>query len=141
MTLWELLKLYKNGFCDDVSDNYIDYLFCIDFDSKTDSGIQKDFPYMCRFTELLFKKTDIDYINDDNRIVCKFSKIIDDNIDIFKQFIKDNYIESMHWIIEDDAIDSGELHYHILEDFNAVLSGATGEKANKIFCKLLESCK
>ena len=117
MKLIELASLYDT-FETDIADNYIDEVIYICYEKNTE--ISKDFPYMDKFIKLLLEKTDIEKINGDI-IICKFSKIIDDNMELFKKYIKDTWIDSMQWVLEEDAIEHGEFHYEIIKDFGNVV--------------------
>ena len=138
MKLYEYYKIKSNGLDDDISDNYIDYTltFCIDSDFEK----SEDYKNMIDFTVLLMKKTEIEKINGDV-IICKFSDIIDNNIDLIKDFIRKNWIESMQWVLDEDSIEHGELHYEVLKDFDNVIGGCYGESMNKIYLDLLKKCK
>ena len=138
MKLYEYYKIKSDGLDDDISDNYIDYAltFCIDSDFEK----SEDYKNMIAFTVLLMKKTEIEKINGDV-IICKFSDIINNNIDLIKDFVRENWIESMQWVIDEDSIEHGEFHYEVLKDFDNVIGGRYGESTNKLYLDLLKKCK
>lgn len=137
MKLIELASLYDT-FDEDISDNYIDICIYICYEKNT--KISEDFPYMDNFIKLLLEKTEIEKINGDV-IICKFSKIIDDNLELFKEYIKKSWVDSMQWVLEEDAINHGEFHYEIIKDFGNVVNGNYGESVNKMYYELLKKCK
>lgn len=138
MKLWDYLMMYKDYVELEVPDTEIDNIVCIEFDKSTAAEISKDFPYMDKFTQLLCQKVDIDYFVPDGIPVCNFSKLINDNIDLFKKHIKKHWVESMQWVIEDD---SGELEYEIIKEFDNVIGGRYGESVNKQYFETLSKCK
>lgn len=138
MKLWDYLMMYKDYVELEVPDTEIDNIVCIEFDKSTAAEISKDFPYMDKFTQLLCQKVNIDYFVPDGIPVCNFSKLINDNIDLFKKHIKKHWVESMQWVIEDD---SGELEYEIIKEFDNVIGGRYGESVNKQYFETLSKCK
>ncbi len=138
MTLYDFYKIKSDGLNDDISDNYIDIAISISIDSDFEkSGEYKN---LIDFTVLLMKKSEIECINGDV-IVCKFSDIINNNIDSFKKFIRDNWVDSMQYVLSDDSIEHGDFHYEILKEFDNVVIGNYGEKINKKYLELLKACK
>lgn len=138
MILYDYYKITKTGINSDVSDNYIDFAISItmDFDYEK-SG---DYRNMIDFTILLMKKTEIDYIDGD-LIVCKFSDIITNNLDLIKEYIRKNWNEDFKYCLDDDCIKHGELHYEVLKEFDNVINGRYNEKCNKQYLQLLKKCK
>lgn len=138
MKLIDLVNLYDN-FSEEVSDNYIDIALSIDYDMN-DNSFSKEYPNLYKFTKRLISLAEVEKINGDV-IICKFSKIIDDNIEKFKGFIKNNWCDSMQWVLEEDVIKYGEFHYEILNDINNVLIGRYSEKVISKYLYLLNDCK
>lgn len=139
MKLWEYLTMYKGWVELDVPDTEIDNTISVCMDNSNPWKISDDFPYMDKFSELLFKKVDISYFVQDGIPVCDFSKIINNNIELFKKHIKKNWIEDMQWVLE--CIDSGEFAYEIIKEFDNVIGGRYGETVNKQYYNLLQNCK
>lgn len=138
MKLIELVNLY-DSFSEDIADNYIDTVITIDWE-KESTSLDKEYPYLMKATKRLMAITEIEKING-SVIICKFSKIIDDNIQLFKGFIENNWVDSMQWVLDEDAIKHGEFHYEILKDLNNVVIGNYGESVNKKYYQLLSKCK
>ena len=99
MKLWDYLMMYKDYVELEVPDTEIDNIVRIEFDKSTAAEISKDFPYMDKFAKLLCQKVDIEYFVPDGIPVCNFSKLINNNIDLFKNHIKKHWIEGMQWVI------------------------------------------
>jgi hypothetical protein len=81
---------------------------------------------------------DIEYFVPDGIPVCNFSKLIHNNMELFKKHIRENWTEEMQWVLEDD---SGELEYEIIKEFDNVVSGRYGEGVNRQYFYTLVECK
>ena len=138
MKLNEYLMMYKDWVELDVPDTEIDYTVYVGFDKETAGKISDDFPYMDKFIDLLYKKVDISYLVPDGIPVCDFSKLIHDNLDLFKKHIKETWVEDMQWVLDDE---SGEFEYEIIKEFDNVINGRYGESVNKGYFDLLSKCK
>ena len=139
MKLWEYLTMYKGWVELDVPDTEIDTTIYVCMDNSKPWKISDDFPYMDKFSELLFKKVDISYFVQDGIPVCDFSKIINNNVELFKKHIKKHWVENMQWVLE--CVDDGEFAYEIIKEFDNVIDGRYGESVNKQYYNLLKSCK
>ena len=138
MKLYEYYKIRKDGLEDDIADNYIDFAFCFCISEEDEKDTE--FKNMADFTVLLMKKTEIECING-NVIICKFSDIINNNMDLIKKFIRENWTEEYQYVLEEDAIKHDEFHYEVLKEWNNVITGNYGEKMNKKYLELLKACK
>lgn len=138
MKLWDYLMMYKDYVRLEVADTEIDTIVCIDFDKKTATQISKDYPYMDKFTNILCQKVDIEYFVPDGIPVCNFSKLIHNNLELFKKHIKENWVEEMQWVLNDD---SGELEYNVIKEFDNVVNGRYGEDVNRQYFYTLFECK
>lgn len=138
MTLYDLYKIKSDGLNDDISDNYIDIAISISIDSDFEKS--SEYKNLIEFTVLLMKKSEIECING-SVIVCKFSDIINNNMDLFRKFIRDNWVDSMQYVCSDDSIEHGDFHYEILKEFNNVVIGNYSERINKKYLDLLKACK
>jgi len=141
MKLWDYLSMYRGMVDLDVPDTEIDNAITVSFDSDTKDEIDKEFPYMDKFTQLLYKKLDIAYFVPDGIPVCNFSKIINENLELFKQHVKKHWTEECQWVLQQDAIDAGEFVYEFIKEFGSVVGGRYGESVNKQYYNLLKKCK
>lgn len=141
MKLWDYLSMYKGSVDLDVPDTEIDNTIFVCFDSETKDEIDKEFPYMDKFIKLLLKKVDVDYFVPDGIPVCNFSKIINDNIELFKNHVKKHWTDECQWVLEQDAIDAGEFAFQFIKEFDSVVGGRYGETVNKQYFNLLSKCK
>lgn len=139
MKLWDYFTMYKSCVEFEVPDTEIDTVVLFVFDNSKPWKISKDFPYMDKFTELLMKKVDIAYFVQDGIPIGDFSKIINNNEELFKEHIKKHWIEDMQWVLE--CINSGEFAYEIIKEFDNVVGGRYGESVNKQYYELLKACK
>ena len=137
MKLIEYLNLFKNG-CDvDTTDTEIDEVvtICYDKNDKPD----EDFPFLFKFTNKLLSKVDIAYLNNGGMcpVVADYSKLILNNIDLFKDFVKKNWIEEKQYVLDDIV----ELQYEFIKDFHLILAGYGTETDNRNYYNLLANCK
>lgn len=138
MKLYDIYKIKKNGLEDDIADNYIDFAFCFCISEEDENDTE--YKNMIDFTILLMKKVDIECINGDI-IICKFSDIINNNMDLIKDFIRKNWIKECQCFLDEDAIKYGEFHYEVLKEWNNVIIGNYGEEMNRKYLDLLKACK
>ena len=141
MKLWDYLKMYKGWVEFDAPDSEIDTIVYVCMDNSEPYKISKDFPYMDKFIQLLYKKVDIDCFVPDGIPVCDFSKIIHDNETLFKKHIKKHWVDGMQWVLNQDAIETGEFAYEIIKEFDNVIGGRYGESVNKQYYELLKACE
>lgn len=137
MKLIEYLNLYKDGCCIDTADTEIDEIVTVDY-NKEDKP-DKDFPYLHKFTIALFNKVDLAYLNDGGccPAVVNYSKLITDNIDLFKDFVKKNWREDKQYVLEDMT----ELQYEFIKDIHLMLAGYGTETDNRNYYELLSKCR
>jgi hypothetical protein len=138
MKLIDYLSMYKGWVDLDVFDTKIDTVIHIGFERENLGNYDEHFPYMSKFTELLLQKVDISYFVPDGVPVCDFSKLINDNAELFKKHIKKHWIDSMQWAADDDT---GEFEYEIIKEFDSVINGRYGETVNKQYYETLKKCK
>lgn len=136
MKLYDYLSMYRGWIDFDVPDTEIDTTIYVGFD-KTEEP-DKDFPYMNKFTELLYKVVDVKYLVPDGIPVCDFSGLIHKNEELFRDHIKNHWKEEAQWVLEDD---SGEFEYELIKEFANVINGNYGESVNKQYYETLEQCK
>lgn len=141
MKLWDYLSMYRGSVDLDVPDTEIDNTITVCFNSDTKDEIDKEFPYMDKFTQLLYKSVDIAYFIPKGIPVCNFSKIINNNIELFKLHVKKHWTESCQWVLAQDAIDEGEFTFEFIKEFGNVIGGNYGETVNKQYYNLLLKCK
>ena len=134
MKLIELAKL-QDIWETDIADNEIDICFYICYEKEHK---ENDFPYMYKSIELLLQKVEVEKINGEI-VIGKFSKLIKDNEKLFDDFIKNNWVDSMQWVLENK--DNGEYEYEIIKDLGNVVNGDYGESVNKKYYQLLKKCK
>ena len=94
---------------------------------------------MDKFVNLLLKSVEIDYLRSDGVPICKFSDIINNNLDMFKEHVKKHWSEDCQWVLNQDAIDAGEFAYEFIKEFDNVVGGRYGESVNKQYYELLQA--
>jgi hypothetical protein len=130
--------MFKDCVDFDVPDNEIDTTVTVCFDRNTVDEVSKDYPYMDKFTKLLLEKVEVDCLLSDGTPICRFSKLINDNKELFIEFIRKEWRENLQWLIDDT---SGEFEYEIIKEFDNVVGGRYGESNNKSYYQLLRKCK
>jgi hypothetical protein len=136
MYLIDYFKLYKDT-CDvDTTDTEIDGVVTICYDK--DDEPDKDYPYLFKFTQELLKKVRLAYLVDDGvcPVVADYSKLITDNIELFKNFVKTTWREDKQYVLEDEV----ELRYEFIKDFHLMLAGYGTETDNRNYYELLSEC-
>lgn len=141
MKLFDYLKMHKYFVSIDVPDNEIDVVVVVCFNPEIADYVGLDFPYMDKFTNLIYKKVEIDYLMDNGTPVCKFSDIINKNIELFKEHVKKHWKKEMQWVLDQDNIDAGEFAYEFIKEFDNVIGGRYPESVNKQYYELLSNCK
>ena len=136
MKLLEYLNLYKDGCCIDTADTEIDEVVTVDYDK--DYEPDKYFPHLSKFQNELLKKVDLAYLNDGGYcpVVADYSKLITDNIELFKKFVKTNWREDKQYVLEDMT----ELQYEFIKDFHLMLAGFGTETDYRNYYKLIAEC-
>lgn len=123
MTIYDYMKMHEgNGLDVDTYDTEYDaeVTICIDADME-DSEDSYD-----RFCIGLVKLVEIDKVSS-NSFTCKWSKLIEDNMELFKAFSKEHWIEQY----EDDE---KEFIYQWIKELDAYLAGYVGESTYYSFC-------
>lgn len=136
MYLIDYFKLYKDT-CDvDTTDTEIDGVVTICYDK--DEEPDQDFPYLFKFTQELLKKVRLAYLIDNGvcPVVADYSKLITDNIELFKNFVKTTWREDKQYVLEDEV----ELRYEFIKDFHLMLAGYGTETDNRNYYELLLEC-
>ena len=133
MKLIEYLNLYKNGCCIDTSDTEIDEVVTVDYNK--DDKPDEEFPCLHKFALALFSKVDLAYLIDGGYcpVVADYSKLITDNVDLFKEFVKENWREDTHYVLDDMV----ELQYEFIKEFHLTLAGYQTETFNRKYYELI----
>ena len=136
MKLLEYFNLYKDGCCIDTADTEIDEVVTIDYDNEDEPD--KDFPCLSKFQNELLKKVNLAYLNDGGYcpVVADYSKLITDNIELFKKFVKTNWREDKQYVLDDMT----ELQYEFIKDFHLMLAGYGTETDNRNYYELIAEC-
>ena len=137
MKLIEYFNLYKDGCCIDTTDTEIDEVVTIDYNK--DDKPDKEFPCLHKFAIALFNKVDLAYLIDGGfcPVVADYSKLITDNIDLFKEFVKKNWREDKQYVLEDMT----ELQYEFIKDIHLMLAGYGTETDNRNYYELISKCR
>ena len=141
MKLWDYMTMYKEWVQLHAADKDIDITIYVDYENGEKKSKDKENKYMDKFKELLFKKVDIDHFIPDGIPVCNFSKIINENIELFKEHIKKYWKEECQWVLEQCAINSGDFAYELIKEFGCVICGDYGETVCKQYYNTLKKCK
>lgn len=141
MKLFDHLMMYKDGIDLDIPDNEIDAVVTVCFEPSEANKIDEEYPYMDKFTTLLYKKVEVESLMSDGTPICKFSDIINKNIELFKEHVEKHWKEEMQWVLDQDNIDAGEFAYEFIKEFDNVIGGRYPESVNKQYYELLASCK
>lgn len=136
MKLIEYFNLYKDGVDVDTADTEIDEVvtICYDKNEKPD----EDFPYLAKFQNELLSKVNLAYLNDGGYcpVVADYSKLIKDNIELFRSFVKTAWREDKQYVLEDMT----ELQYEFIKDFHLMLAGYGTETDNRNYYELIAEC-
>ena len=141
MKLFDYLMMFKEDVDFDVPDTEIDNTVTVCFVKKAAEEISEDFPNMDKFVLKLLKMVDVAYLLRDGTPVCDFSKIINEHIDLFTEFVKENWSEDYQYVCEQDNIDNGEFAYQFIKEFDNVVGGRYGEGMNGKYLELLNACE
>ena len=124
MTLFEYLELQQGGWIS--ADTYdTDYDIIVTIDADIDDKDNED-PYY-QFTFGLLRSVEIESIGKDT-LTCKWSKFITDNMELFKAFAKEYWVNQY----EDDE---EEFIYQWIREIHYYLAGYVGNSTYKAFCK------
>ena len=134
MKLIDYFNLYKFGCTMDTSDTEIDAVVTIDYDKRLEPD--KDYPYYDKFQKAFLSKVDIAYLNPDSCVVADYSKLITDNIELFKKFVKEHWVEESQYVLEDMT----ELQYEFIKEFHLLLAGYGTETDNRNYYELISEC-
>jgi hypothetical protein len=118
----------------DTSDTEIDAVVTIDYDKRLEPD--KDYPYYDKFQKAFLSKVDIAYLNPDSCVVADYSKLITDNIELFKKFVKEHWVEESQYVLEDMT----ELQYQFIKEFHLLLAGYGTETDNRNYYELISEC-
>ena len=134
MKLNELLDLFYGGCCFDTYDTVYDAV--VTWDWNKDAKIDDRYPYYFKMSRLLASKLDIAYISGDINpvIVIEYTKLIKDNMGLFREFANEYWDEE--YIHEDDD----DFIYEFIEQIHLILSGLGCERDYKVFYELLLKC-
>jgi len=135
MKLIEYLNLYKDGCCIDTADTEIDEIVTIDY-NKNDKP-DDEFPYLHKFTIALFNKVNLAYLNDGGAVIVDYSKLITDNLELFKNFVKTTWREDKQYVLDDMT----ELQYEFIKDIHLMLAGYGTETDNRNYYELISECR
>ena len=135
MKLIEYLNLYKDGCCIDTADTEIDEIVTVDY-NKNDKP-DDEFPYLYKFTIALFNKVNLAYLNDGGAVIVDYSKLITDNLELFKNFVKTTWREDKQYVLDDMT----ELQYEFIKDIHLMLAGYGTETDNRNYYELISECR
>jgi hypothetical protein len=137
MKLIDYLNLYKDGCSIDTSDTEIDAVVNVDYDKNAKPD--EEFPYLQKFSIALFSKVDLAYLIDGAycSAVVDYSKLITDNIELFRNFVKTTWREDKQYVLEDMT----ELQYEFIKDINLMLAGYGTETDNRNYYELISECR
>ena len=135
MKLLEYFNLYKDSVDVDTADTEIDEVVTICYDKNEKPN--EDFPYLTKFTNELLSKVNLAYLNDGGYcpVVADYSKLITDNVELFKKFVKEHWIEEKQYVLEDMT----ELQYEFIKEFH-LLAGYGTETDNRNYYELIADC-
>ena len=128
MKLYDFLKISQNDFdtCDTVYDTGITVCY-IDEEDAEDS--------YDKFCIELMKKVEVEELNHDILIV-KWTELIQNNMEKFKEFTAENWYESCQY--EDDE---DEFIYQWINEIDQYMAGNVSEKFYDKLVKLVETLK
>lgn len=126
MTLYDYIKTFCEGgwFDRDTYDTVFDngITVCADIEHDEDE-------YYYKFCNGLLKRVEVDKIDDDFCLL-KWSDMIKNNIELFRDFAKKHWNSSSEEIEDDD-----DLIYEWLNEIHYWLAGYTSENVYKTFCE------
>lgn len=132
MKLFEALQVYED-LCIDTADDVFDCIVTIDWNRADEPNDNCG-----KFAVELFKKVELvkffngAYAN----AICKWSDLVKNNIEVFKDFVKKEWIESKQYVLEDDD----DLQFEWVEQFHLLLAGYGTETDYKKMLNLLSKC-
>lgn len=126
MKLYDYLKLTEN--CYDTSDTVFDAVVTVDFIEENKNNDNYD-----KFCIELMKKAEVEKVNDDTPIV-KWTELIQNNMEKFKEFTAENWYESCQY--EDDE---DEFIYQWINEIHQYMAGNVSEDFYKKLVELVET--
>lgn len=124
MTLFDYLKLQAQGYIS--VDTYdTDYDCIVTIDADKDDANSED-PYD-KFVFGILRSVEIENVGD-NYLTCKWSKFIEDNMTLFRDFAKE------HWNNQYED-DEEEFIYQWIREIHYYLAGWVGDSTYKAFCE------
>jgi len=96
-----------------------------------------EFPYLHKFTIALFNKVNLAYLNDGGAVIVDYSKLITDNLELFKNFVKTTWREDKQYVLDDMT----ELQYEFIKDIHLMLAGYGTETDNRNYYELISECR
>ena len=126
MKLYDYLKLTKN--CFDTADTVFDAVVTVDFIEENKNNDNYD-----KFCIELMKKAEVEKVNNDTPIV-KWTELIQNNMDKFKEFTAENWYESCQY--EDDE---DEFIYQWINEIHQYMAGNVSEDFYKKLVELVET--
>ena len=128
MKLYDFLKVAQNDFdtCDTVYDAGVTVCF-IDEADATDN--------YDKFCIELMKKVEVESLNDDI-IIVKWTELIENNMEKFRAFTKENWYESCQYEDDDD-----EFIYQWINEIHQYMAGNVAEDFYDELVKLVQTLK
>ena len=126
MKLYEIMKLSQNDYdtCDTVYDAGVTVCYIDEEDAKDSYD---------KFCIELMKKVEVESLNNDT-ITVKWTELIQNNMEKFKEFTKENWYESCQY--EDDE---DEFIYQWINEIHYYFAGYVSEDFYDELVKLVES--
>ena len=136
------MKLIEiNNICDECSwdscDEKFDAIVHLELDKIM---LSNELKWIKRFTKALYQKVDVVKIFDGAyaKICCNYSKLFEDNLDLWKAYTSNNWKEQFHNLCEEDI---DEYIYQLIESLNDWLSGSENDEGYKELYEVLIRCK
>ena len=126
MTLYDYLKMQRDGhICADTYDNVYDVEVTVDADIDSEEAYADDFYY--QFCFALLRVVEVESFVSGN-IICKWSKLIEDNLKLFRDYSKEHWWEDCQY--EDD---NEEFIYQGIKELHMYYAGYVGENTYEAF--------
>ena len=137
MKLIEFMKNFKSV-SEDTSDDVFDAVVTIEWEPNfgEDSYILDNYYAFCN---KLYECVDFDIVNENKVWIVKWSKLIYDNIDLWKEWSRNNWREEYMDIINSDDVD--EFVCTWVDQLHLLLAGSGTETEYHNLVVLLEKCK
>lgn len=136
MKMIEYFNLFLHDVCVDTSDDVYDTTVTIDFEKGEEPNNYSQ--HLFKFKMLLLEKVEIKGINESiygNIPICKYTALIENNIDLFREFALENFDNY------DSDEDDDDFYYNFIQEFHKLLAGYGSERIYKLYYQLLEKCK